>query len=171
MASTLKPSKNRLITAPKTSLMPWLGIAVIIILLDQITKITIAKTFVYAQAKAITSFFNLTLVYNKGAAFSFLASESGWQRYLFTGLGLAAAVAIIVLLKRHAGQRLFCWALALILGGAIGNVIDRMLYGHVIDFLDFYIGSWHFPAFNVADSTICVGAFLFVLDELRRVNR
>ena len=90
---------------------------------------------------------------------------------MFTGLGLAAAVAIIVLLKRHAGQRLFCWALALILGGAIGNVIDRMLYGHVIDFLDFYIGSWHFPAFNVADSTICVGAFLFVLDELRRVNR
>lgn len=171
MASTLKPSKNRLITAPKTSLMPWLGIAVIIILLDQITKITIAKTFAYGQTKAITSFFNLTLVYNKGAAFSFLASESGWQRYLFTGLGLIAAVVITVLIKRHAGQRLFCWALALILGGAIGNVIDRMLYGHVIDFLDFYIGNWHFPAFNVADSAICIGAVLFVLDELRRVNR
>lgn len=171
MASTLKPSKNRLITAPRTSLVPWLGIAAIIILFDQITKITIAKTFAYGQAKAITSFFNLTLVYNKGAAFSFLASESGWQRYLFTGLGLVAALVIVFLLKRHAGQRLFCWALALILGGAIGNVIDRMLYGHVIDFLDFYVGSWHFPAFNVADSTICVGAVLFVLDELRRVNR
>ena len=164
-------SKNRFSSKPSSSLMPWLGIALIVILLDQISKITIAKTFVYAQTKAITSFFNLTLVYNKGAAFSFLAAESGWQRYLFTGLGLVAALVIVILLKRHAGQRLFCWALALILGGAIGNVIDRLLYGHVIDFLDFYIPSWHFPAFNVADSAICIGAALFVLDELRRVNR
>ena len=164
-------SKNRFSSRPSTSLLPWIGIATIVILFDQITKITVAKTFVYGQVKAITSFFNLTLVYNKGAAFSFLATESGWQRYFFTGLGLIAAIVIVFLLKRHAGQRLFCWALALILGGAIGNVIDRVLYGHVIDFLDFYIPSWHFPAFNVADSAICVGAALFILDELRRVNR
>ncbi len=164
-------NKNRFSSTPSTSLVPWLGIAVIVILLDQISKITVAKTFAYGQAKAITGFFNLTLVYNKGAAFSFLAAESGWQRYLFTGLGLVAALVILFLLKRHAGQRLFCWALALILGGAIGNVIDRMLYGHVIDFLDFYAGGWHFPAFNIADSAICVGAALFILDELRRVNR
>ena len=164
-------NKNRFSSTPSTSLVPWLGIAVIVILLDQISKITVAKTFAYGQAKAITGFFNLTLVYNKGAAFSFLAAESGWQRYLFTGLGLVAALVILFLLKRHAGQRLFCWALALILGGAIGNVIDRMLYGHVIDFLDFYAGGWHFPAFNIADSDICVGAALFILDELRRVNR
>lgn len=168
---TMASNKNRFSSTPSTSLLPWLGIATIIILFDQITKITIAKTFAYGQTKAITSFFNLTLVYNKGAAFSFLASESGWQRYLFTGLGIVAALAIVIMLKRHAGQRMFCWALALILGGAIGNVIDRMLYGHVIDFLDFYVPSWHFPAFNVADSAICVGAALFILDELRRVNR
>lgn len=141
------------------------------ILLDQISKITMAKTFAYNQARAVTSFFNLVLVHNKGAAFSFLAAESGWQRYLFTGLGIAAAFVIVYLLKRHAGQRLFCWALALILGGAVGNVIDRLVYGHVIDFLDFHLSSWHFPAFNFADSAICVGAILFVLDELRRVNR
>lgn len=163
-------SKNR-VSSSSSSLVPWLGIAVIVILIDQISKITIAKAFVYGQVRALTSFFNLTLVYNKGAAFSFLASESGWQRYLFTGLGIVAALVIIMLLKRHAGQRLFCWALALVMGGAIGNVIDRMLYGHVIDFLDFYMGNWHFPAFNVADSAICIGAGLFILDELRRVNR
>jgi signal peptidase II len=86
-------------------------------------------------------------------------------------LGIAAALFIIYLLKRNAGQRMFCWALSLVLGGAIGNVIDRIAYGHVIDFLDFHIRTWHWPAFNAADSAICVGAVLFVLDELRRVNK
>jgi signal peptidase II len=156
---------------PSASLFPWLGIAAIVILLDQITKITITRLFTYGESLPVTSFFNLTLVYNKGAAFSLLAAQSGWQRYFFTVLGIAAAVFITYLLKRNAGQRLFCWALALILGGAIGNVIDRIAYGHVIDFLDFYVNGWHWPAFNVADSAICVGAALFVIDELRRVNR
>jgi signal peptidase II len=158
-------------TASGTSLTPWLGIAAIIILLDQLSKITITKLFTYGESYPVTSFFNLVLVYNKGAAFSFLADESGWQRYFFTGIGIAAAIFIVYLLKRHAGQRLFCWALALILGGAVGNVIDRAMYGHVIDFLDFYIRNWHWPAFNVADSAICIGAALFIVDELRRVNR
>jgi signal peptidase II len=163
--------KNSFSTAPSSGLTQWLGIAAIVMLIDQITKITIAKLFTYGESLPVTSFFNLVLVYNKGAAFSFLAFESGWQRYLFTGLGIAASVFIVYLLKRHAGQKLFCWALALILGGAIGNVIDRIAYGHVIDFLDFHVGGWHWPAFNVADSAICIGAVLFVLDELRRVNR
>lgn len=153
------------------SLVPWLGIAAIVVLFDQITKIIITRLFVFGESLPVTSFFNLTLVYNKGAAFNFLAAQSGWQRYFFTILGIAAALFITYLLKRNAGQRLFCWALALVLGGAIGNVIDRIAYGHVIDFLDFYVSSWHWPAFNVADSAICVGAVLFVIDELRRVNR
>lgn len=158
-------------TSSSASLTPWLGIAILVILVDQLTKITIAKLYHYGQSHAVTSFFNLVLFYNKGAAFSFLATESGWQRYLFTGLGIAAALFIVYLLKRNAGQRLFCWALSLVLGGAIGNVIDRIRLGHVIDFLDFHINTWHWPAFNVADSAICVGAVLFVLDELRRVNK
>jgi signal peptidase II len=164
-------SFKSLSAAPSAGLTPWLGIAAIVILLDQITKVLISRLFTYGEAKPVTSFFNLVLAYNKGAAFSFLATESGWQRYLFTGIAVAAAIFIIYLLKRHAGQRLFCWALALILGGAIGNVIDRALYGHVIDFLDFHAAGWHWPAFNVADMAICTGAALFVFDELRRVGK
>lgn len=161
--STARPASN--------NLLPWLGIAFIVILFDQLSKITMEKMFVFGQEKAITSFFNLVLAYNKGAAFSFLAAEGGWQRYLFSAIAVGAAVFIIYLLKRHAGQRLFCWALALVLGGAVGNLIDRIAYGHVIDFLDFHVAGWHWPAFNVADSAICVGAAMFIIDELRRVNR
>ena len=154
------------------SLLPWLGIASIVILCDQLSKIAISKLFVLGEEKAITSFFNLVLAYNRGAAFSFLSNEGGWQRYFFTAIGVAAVGFIIHLLRRHAGQRMFCWSLALIMGGAIGNVIDRLVYGHVIDFLDFHFGSLgHFPAFNVADSAITLGAILFVVDELRRVGK
>lgn len=149
----------------------WLGIAVIIVLIDQLTKITLSRMMVYGQSDTITSFFNLVMVYNRGAAFSFLADQPGWQRYFFAGVSLFASLLIIWMLKRHPGQRLFCWAMTLILGGALGNLIDRIAYGHVIDFLDFHIGSLHWPAFNVADSAITIGAVLFVLDELRRVNR
>ncbi len=155
----------------KYGLAPWLGIAALILLLDQLTKITIVRLFSYGEWHPVTSFFNLVLVYNKGAAFSFLSSESGWQRHLFTAIGIGAALFSIFLLKRHAGQRMFCGALSLILGGAIGNAIDRIAYGHVIDFLDFYMNNWHWPAFNVADSAICVGAVLFIVDELRRVTK
>ena len=154
------------------SMLPWLGIAAIVILIDQLTKIMIERMFVYGEEKVITSFFNLVLAYNRGAAFSFLADHNGWQRYFFTGIGVVAVGFIVYLLRKHAGQRLFCWALALIMGGAIGNVIDRIAYGHVIDFLDFHFGSLgHFPAFNVADSAITLGAILFVYDELRRVGK
>jgi signal peptidase II len=165
-------NKKSLSKSSSGGMTPWLGIAAIVILLDQLTKITITKLFRYGEEMVLTSYFNLVLAYNKGAAFSFLSNENGWQRYFFTGIGIAAALYIAWLLRKHSGQRLFCWALALILGGAIGNVIDRLMYGHVVDFLDFHWkGFGHFPAFNVADSAICVGAALFVLDELRRVNK
>lgn len=149
----------------------WLGVAAIVVLLDQLSKITLSQMLMYGQSEQITSFFNLVMVYNKGAAFSFLADQLGWQRYLFTGISVAASLLIIWMLKRHASQRLFCWALALILGGAIGNLIDRIAYGHVIDFLDVHVHGWHWPAFNIADSAITIGALLFILDEFRRVNR
>ncbi|SIT38867.1 prolipoprotein signal peptidase (signal peptidase II) [Paraburkholderia piptadeniae] len=152
------------------SLAPWLGVAVVVILFDQLTKIAVAKVFAYGSSHAIAPFFNLVLVYNRGAAFSFLAMAGGWQRWAFTALGVGAALLICYLLKRHGTQKLFCTALALIMGGAIGNVIDRLLYGHVIDFLDFHVGTWHWPAFNLADSAITIGAALLVFDELRRVR-
>ena len=151
---------------------PWLGIAAIVILADQLSKIVINKLFTFGEEKVVTSFFNLVLAHNRGAAFSFLSNETGWQRYFFTAIGIAAVLYILYLLSKHSGQRLFCWALALIMGGAIGNVIDRIVYGHVIDFLDFHFRAFgHFPAFNIADSAITVGAVLFVYDELRRVNK
>lgn len=145
--------------------------AAIVVLLDQLTKITILKLFYYGESLFVTPFFNLVLVYNKGAAFSFLSDGAGWQRYFFTIVGLAASAFIIYLMRKYPGQKLFCGALALIMGGAIGNVIDRLVYGHVIDFLDFHVAGWHWPAFNLADSAICVGAVLFIYDELRRGKR
>ena len=172
MATKKRSTITSVTKSSSNSLVPWLGLAAIVILLDQLSKITVAKLFTYGESLSITAFFNLVLAYNKGAAFSFLAAESGWQRYLFTAIGVIAALFITYLLKQHAGQRLFCWALALIMGGALGNVIDRLMYGHVIDFLDFhYKELYHFPAFNIADSAICIGAALFILDELRRVKK
>ena len=138
---------------------------------DAARRVT-ARAFTYGQRiEVVRGFFDLTLVYNKGAAFNFLASGTGWQRWFFTGIGIAAAIFIVFLLVRNASQRLFCTALALIAGGALGNVIDRLVHGHVIDFLLFYHRDWSFPAFNVADSAITVGAALLVLDELLRVRR
>ena len=153
------------------SVMIWLGIAIIVVLIDQLSKITMTRLLAFGQSEPVASFFNLVMVYNRGAAFSFLSDQPGWQRYFFAGISVVASLFILWMLKRNPGQRLFCWALALILGGAVGNLIDRVAYGHVIDFLDFHLGGWHWPAFNVADSAITIGAILFVLDELRRVNR
>ena len=156
---------------PGAGVWLWLGIALVIFLLDQLTKIAIVGAFQLGESLPITSFFNLVRVHNAGAAFSFLADAGGWQRWFFTGLGTVAALVMVYLLRTHAGQTLFCWALSLLLGGAVGNVVDRVLYSHVIDFLDFYYGTWHFPAFNVADSAITMGACLLILDELLRVRR
>lgn len=152
-------------------LVHWLALALVLLLADQFTKILVLGSFQLGDGKVVTSFFNLVRVHNAGAAFSFLADASGWQRWFFTGLGVAAAALIVWMLKNHAGQRLFGFALACILGGAIGNVIDRVLYGYVVDFLDFHWAGMHFPAFNVADSAISIGAACLILDELLRVRR
>ena len=152
-------------------LMLWLGVAIVVVLLDQVTKITMTRLLAYGQSEAINSFFNLVMVYNQGAAFSFLANSGGWQRWFFSALALAVSIFIVWMLNKNSTQRMFCWSLSLILGGAVGNLIDRLVYGHVIDFLDVHVGALHWPAFNVADAAITIGAALFVLDELRRVNR
>ncbi len=149
----------------------WLALALLIVIADQFTKVLILGSFSLGEGKVVTEFFNLVRVHNAGAAFSFLAGASGWQRWFFTGLGLVAAAVIVWMLKQHAGQRLFGFAMACILGGAIGNVIDRVLYGYVVDFLDFHWAGVHFPAFNVADSAITMGAIGLLLDELLRVRR
>ena len=154
------------------SMLPWLGVALIVLIADQFTKVLILGYYKYGDATVVTSFFNIVRAHNTGAAFSFLAAASGWQRWLFTGLGLAATLFILYMLRTHSGQKLFSFALACILGGAIGNVIDRLLHGYVVDFLQFHWGNrWYFPAFNVADSAITVGAVCLILDELRRVRR
>ena len=152
-------------------MLPWLGLALIFLIADQFTKVLILGYYRLGDATYVTSFFNVVRAHNTGAAFSFLASAAGWQRWFFTAIGVAAAVFIIWMLKSHAGQKLFSFAMACILGGAVGNVIDRTLHGYVVDFLDFHYGNWHFPAFNIADSAITVGAICLVLDELGRVRR
>ena len=156
----------------------WLGIALVVLLADQFTKLLIVGSFQLGDSQTITSFFNLVRVHNSGAAFSMLSTASGWQRWLFTGIGIVATFFILWLLRSHHTQKLFCFALALVLGGAVGNVIDRIAYGHVVDFLDFH-WDWlspvfyegHFPAFNIADSAISVGAVALIVDELIRVKR
>jgi signal peptidase II len=158
-------------TRRNASLVPWLGIAVAVIVLDQLTKAMIVAAFRLGDARMVTPFFDIVRAHNRGAAFSFLNDASGWQRWFFVGLGAAAAAFIIWLLGRHGGQRLFGWALALILGGAVGNVVDRLVHGHVIDFLQVHWKSHYFPSFNVADSAITIGAALLILDELRRVRQ
>ena len=154
-----------------TSHWVWLGLALAVLLADQFTKVLIVSTYTLGDGFAVTSFFNIVRVHNEGAAFSFLASAGGWQRWFFTGLGVVAAAVMVWMLKKHPGQKLFGFAIACILGGAIGNVIDRVLYGYVVDFLDFHYAGIHFPAFNLADSGITLGAACLILDEVLRVRR
>ena len=154
-----------------SGLWQWLGLAFILLLADQFTKILILGYYQLGDSTYVTSFFNVVRVHNTGAAFSFLAGASGWQRWFFTVIGLVAAAVIIWMLKSHPGQKLFSFAMACILGGAIGNVIDRLAYGYVVDFLDFHWRGMHFPAFNVADSAISIGAVCLILDELLRVRK
>ncbi len=149
----------------------WLGLSLIILLADQFTKVLIVGHYALGDSTYVTSFFNVVRAHNTGAAFSFLAGAGGWQRWFFTGIGIVAAIFMVWMLKSHPGQKLFSFSISLILGGAIGNVIDRLLYGYVVDFLDFHWRSMHFPAFNIADSAITVGAVCLILDELLRVRR
>ncbi|MFZ2123536.1 MAG: signal peptidase II [Rhodoferax sp.] len=157
--------------AAGVSLLAWLGWALLLLVADQFTKVLILGYYQLGDSTPVTSFFNIVRVHNSGAAFSFLASAGGWQRWFFTAIGIGAALLMVWLLKKHAGQKLFAFAIASILGGAVGNVIDRVLYSHVVDFLDFHWRGWHFPAFNVADSAITIGAACLILDELLRVRR
>lgn len=157
----------------KPDLRSWLALAALVLILDQITKFWVLAHFrVGERVTVVPGLFDFTLVWNPGAAFSFLATADGWQRWFFVVIGIGASAFIVWLLVNHASQRLFAFALALILGGAIGNVIDRLVHGQVVDFL---LAHWfdraYFPAFNVADSGITVGAVLLILDELLRVRK
>ena len=133
-------------------------------LADQLTKAMVLSRFVLGERLELTGFFNMVLVYNKGAAFSFLSDAAGWQTPLLIGFALVAIGIVGTLLVRSPGRRLLCSGLALILGGALGNLIDRLRYGQVVDFLDFHAGAWHWPAFNVADSAITLGAALLIIE-------
>ncbi|MSQ56329.1 MAG: signal peptidase II [Limnohabitans sp.] len=162
----------------RINLWLWLGFSLVIFLIDQYTKVLIVGYFQYGDSQTITSFFNLVRVHNSGAAFSFLASASGWQRWFFIGLGTVATVFMLWMLKSHPSQKLFSFAIACILGGAVGNVMDRMMYGYVVDFLQFHwawleplFAGGFFPCFNVADSAISLGAFCLILDEILRVKK
>jgi len=148
----------------------WLGLAAIVILLDQITKAMILRSFAYGDSHMVTPWFNIVRAHNTGAAFSFLANAGGWQRWMFTGIGVAATVFITWMLSKHGQQKLFSFALAMIMGGAVGNVIDRLWHGYVVDFIQVHHSGWYFPAFNIADSAITLGAICLILDELRRVR-
>ncbi len=145
----------------------WLALAALIAVLDQLSKAAVARILTAGVNIEVAPFFNLVLVHNRGAAFSLLSNASGWQREFFIAIAVIASVWIVYLLRRYPRQALFCFALSLILGGAIGNVIDRVLDGAVLDFLDFHVAGYHWPAFNVADSAITCGAALLVWDGLR----
>ncbi len=162
----------------RASLALWLALAVLVVLFDQLTKQLILRHYQLGDSTYVTGFFNIVRAHNTGAAFSFLAGGSGWQRWFFVALATGAAVFIVWLLRSHHGQKLFAFSLSMILGGAVGNVIDRLMHGYVVDFLDFH---WaflspifyrgHFPAFNVADAAITIGAIGLIVDELRRVKK
>ena len=144
--------------------LPWFALAALIVIADQLVKWIVLARFAPNEGLAVTGFFNLVLVFNKGAAFSFLAREAGWQTPLLVAFAFAAAAIVSILLFRNPGKNLLCAGLASVLGGALGNVIDRLRFGHVVDFLDFHAFGAHFPVFNVADSAITIGAALLILD-------
>ncbi len=145
-----------------------LSIAFFVLVLDLVTKGWVESTLFYGEQIPLTGFFNLVLTYNTGAAFSILSEASGWQRWFLSGIAAGASILIIYLLYKHTANKMFCLALSLILGGALGNLWDRITLGHVVDFLDFYIGSYHWPAFNIADSAIFIGAALLIVDSFRQ---
>lgn len=145
--------------------LPWFAAAAAIVVADRLTKILVLEAFAPGESRPVTGFFNLVLVFNKGAAFSFLAGAPGWQTPLFMAIALVAAAVVSVLLLRRPTGPLFSGGLALILGGALGNLWDRIAWGHVVDFLDLHAAGWHWPAFNVADSAITVGAGLLIVES------
>jgi signal peptidase II len=149
----------------------WLGLSSFLLILDQLTKVIAKNSLFEGVSQPVTSFLNWTLVYNSGAAFSFLAQAGGWQRWFFTSVGIIAALIMIWLIRKNSHQTIFSLALSLVLSGAIGNVIDRIIYGAVVDFVDVHYMGWHWPAFNIADSAITIGVILLIIDEIKRVNK
>ena len=169
-AETLAGSGTGGSSSATVRMLPWLALAAAILVADQFTKWLILGRYELGDSTTITGFFNIVRAHNTGAAFSFLASAGGWQRWFFTIIGAVATVFIVWMLRSHPGQRLFSFSLACILGGAVGNVVDRLLHGYVVDFVQVHWAGWYFPAFNVADSAITVGAVCLILDELLRLR-
>ena len=149
-------------------MLRWFMLSAGIVVADRLSKLWILDRYTLFDSEPITSFFNLVLVMNSGAAFSFLANAGGWQKWFFVALTVAVSVWLVFMLRQHQKERLLPTALAMILGGAIGNLIDRLRYDAVVDFLDFHLAGYHFPAFNVADSAISVGVALMLIAEVRR---
>ncbi len=154
----------------------WFSISAIIVALDLYTKYLVQQAFDYGERLTVTSFFELVRFHNEGAAFSFLADAGGWQKWFFTAVSVVAVVAITYLIIKHSkikhpSQKLFCWGLALVLGGAIGNLYDRVTLGYVVDFLYFHVNDFYWPAFNVADSAICVGVALLLWDSFKQPTK
>jgi signal peptidase II len=150
------------------SLTPYFLLAIFVIIIDQVSKLAIEANFSFQEFIPVTPFFNIGLTYNPGAAFSFLADHDGWQRWFFTVLSLVASIFIIVIMRKYRSQSPFCLGLAFVLGGAVGNLIDRVRIGKVVDFLDFYYQTYHWPAFNIADSAIFIGVAILLWDEFAK---
>ncbi len=180
MTRTRSSRSSPLSSSGRVSSQPlalWLGLALLVLVADQLSKTLILGRFVLGDRLEITSWFNLVRAHNTGAAFSFLADAAGWQRWFFTGFGLLASGFIVWLLRRHGQQKLFSLAISLVLGGAVGNVADRLMHGYVVDFLEVHhrwldglFPGGYFPSFNIADSAITLGAIGLIVDELRRVR-
>ena len=146
-------------------------LALVILILDFVTKRWVESELIYGQQILLTSFFNLVLTFNPGAAFSFLSDESGWQRWFFSGISICASILIVYLLQKHTSEKLFCISLSFVLGGALGNLWDRLTLGYVVDFLDFHYSGYHWPAFNVADSAIFIGALLLIIESFKHKEK
>tara|TARA_B100000686_G_scaffold347076_1_gene435006 strand:- start:3103 stop:3570 length:468 start_codon:yes stop_codon:yes gene_type:complete len=142
-------------------------LAIIILILDFSTKRWVESELIHGQHIFLTSYTNLVLAFNAGAAFSFLSNESGWQRWFLSGVAICAVIVITYLLKKHTSEKLFCLSLSLILGGAMGNLLDRMTLGYVVDFIDIHYSGYHWPAFNVADSAIFIGALFLIIESFK----
>ena len=151
-----------------TPILRWFGISAIVVALDLYTKHLIENSFVFGEHLTVTSYFELVRYHNEGAAFSFLANAGGWHKWFFTAITAVAVIVITYLLIKHHAEKLFCAGLALVLGGAIGNLYDRLTLGYVVDFLYFHIDDLYWPAFNVADSAICVGVALLLVDSFKK---
>jgi signal peptidase II len=148
-------------------MLKWLSVSAVVVALDLYTKYLVQQAFAYGEHLRVTSYFDLVRYHNTGAAFSFLADAGGWQKWFFTSISIVASVVMIYLLKKYTNNKLFSWGLALVLGGALGNLYDRITLGYVVDFLYFYYHQFAWPAFNVADSAICVGVALLLLDSFK----